>query len=80
MDEAFDAVDIYEYTKVYHASDDALDGVTNFEFCKTLSEAVFDSFLLGEDKLVFFLNSIENANLDRLANERVEALKNLVFV
>ena len=80
VDEAFDAINIDEDAKVYNTGNNTFYNIANFEFSKAFSKAVFNSFLLREDKLVFLLDSIKNADLDGFANERVKTLQNLVFV
>ena len=80
VDQALDTFDVNECTEVYNTGYDTANSVTDLELLKAVSETFFDGFLLREDELVCLAVCIEDANLDRLANQAIEALEDFVLI
>ena len=80
MDQAFDAVDIYECTEVDDTGYDAFDYVADLQFAEAGLHVVFDGFLLGEDQLVVLAADIQDADAQRLVGQGVQLLQDLVLV
>ena len=80
MNQTFHTINIHKGTKVNHTGHHALDNVTHVQLSETLRQAIFDSFLLGENQLVVFAVRIQDTHLHWLTYQAVQALQNLILV